>query len=401
MKSQILKAALVLGLLSVIGPFAVDMYLPTLPAIGAALGADTAGVQMSLMAFMAAIAVCQLAYGPISDMIGRKPPLYFGIALFVAGSIACALAPSIEWLIAARFVQGIGACASMALPRAIVRDGYTGAEATQLMSLLMLVFSVSPILAPLSGSLIIQFGDWRAVFWVMAVAGVLGLLLLALFQKETRPPAARLESSIGSAINGYKILLRDWNFLGLSFIGGFGMSSFMAYLGNSSFILIEHYGLTPTFYSFMFSINAVAFIGVSQLAGVLGRRYGLGAVVKAAVTAFTIVMVTLFVVFAAGVDSLAVMGCLLFVGYGALGLVIPTTTVLAMEGHGEIAGTSSALLGTIQLLTAAVVMGISGVFFNGTALPMVAVIAACAVVAFALTQATIRRSPVPAPAAAE
>jgi DHA1 family bicyclomycin/chloramphenicol resistance-like MFS transporter len=334
-------------------------------------------------------------------MIGRKPPLYFGIALFVAGSIACALAPSIEWLIAARFVQGIGACASMALPRAIVRDGYTGAEATQLMSLLMLVFSVSPILAPLSGSLIIQFGDWRAVFWVMAVAGVLGLLLLALFQKETRPPAARLESSIGSAINGYRILLRDWNFLGLSFIGGFGMSSFMAYLGNSSFILIEHYGLTPTFYSFMFSINAVAFIGVSQLAGVLGRRYGLGAVVKAAVTAFTIVMVTLFVIFAAGVDSLAVMGCLLFVGYGALGLVIPTTTVLAMEGHGEIAGTSSALLGTIQLLTAAVVMGISGVFFNGTALPMVAVIAACAVIAFALTQATIRRGPVPAPAAAE
>jgi DHA1 family bicyclomycin/chloramphenicol resistance-like MFS transporter len=231
---------------------------------------------------------------------------------------------------------------------------------------------------------------------------VLGLLLLALFQKETRPPAARLESSIGSAINGYKILLRDWNFLGLSFIGGFGMSSFMAYLGNSSFILIEHYGLTPTFYSFMFSINAVAFIGVSQLAGVLGRRYGLGAVVKAAVTAFTIVMVTLFVIFAAGVDSLAIMGCLLFVGYGALGLVIPTTTVLAMEGHGEIAGTSSALLGTIQLLTAAVVMGISGVFFNGTALPMVAVIAACAVIAFALTQATIRRSPaVAAPAAAE
>src|SRR5688572_21648559 len=106
MQSKMIKAALVLGLLSVVGPFAIDMYLPTLPAIGEALGADTAAVQASLMAYMVAIAVCQLFYGPISDMVGRKPPLYFGMAVFVAGSIGCALAPSIEWLIAFRFVQG-------------------------------------------------------------------------------------------------------------------------------------------------------------------------------------------------------------------------------------------------------------------------------------------------------
>src|SRR5687767_8380459 len=172
MNATILRAALVLGLLSAIGPFAIDMYLPALPAIGLDLGADTAGVQASLMAFMAAIAVCQLFYGPISDMVGRKPPLYFGMALFVAGAIGSAMAPSIEWLIAARFVQGIGACAAMALPRAIVRDGYTGADAAQLQSLLMLVFSVSPILAPLGGSLIVQFGDWRVIFWVVAGIGV-------------------------------------------------------------------------------------------------------------------------------------------------------------------------------------------------------------------------------------
>ncbi|MBE0579272.1 MFS transporter, partial [Devosia sp.] len=187
MNSQILRAALVLGLLSAIGPFAIDMYLPALPAIGIDLGADTAGVQASLMAFMAAIAVCQLFYGPISDMVGRKPPLYFGMALFVAGAVGSALAPSIEWLIAARFLQGIGACAAMALPRAIVRDGYTGADAAQLQSLLMLVFSVSPILAPLGGSLIVQFGNWRAIFWVVAGIGVLGALLVLFFLKETRP----------------------------------------------------------------------------------------------------------------------------------------------------------------------------------------------------------------------
>lgn len=390
MKSDILRAALVLGLLSVVGPFAIDMYLPALPAIGASLGADTAQVQASLMAFMAAIAVCQLAYGPISDMVGRKPPLYFGIALFTLGSIGCALAPSIEWLIAARFVQGIGACAPMAIPRAVVRDNYTGTDAAQLMSLLMLVFSVSPILAPLSGSLVIQFGDWRALFWVMAVVGVLGLLLLAFFQPETRPASARVESSLGSALRGYLMLLKDWNFLGLTFIGAFGMSSFMAYLANSSFILIEHYGISPTFYSFMFSINAVSFIGLSQFAAYFGKRFGFNAVVRTAVTGFLVVTAALFATFAAGIDNLVILAALLFVGYGFLGLVVPTTAVLAMEEHGEIAGTASALMGTLQLVTAAVVMGISGAFFNGTAQPMVTVIAACAVAAFILTQLTIR-----------
>lgn len=390
MNPTILRTALVLGLLSAIGPFAIDMYLPALPAIGADLGADTAGVQASLMAFMAAIAVCQLFYGPISDMVGRKPPLYFGMALFAIGAVGCALAPTIEWLIAARFLQGIGACAAMALPRAIVRDGYTGADAAQLQSLLMLVFSVSPILAPLAGSLIVEFSDWRAIFWAVAAIGVLGLLLVGFSLNETRPRHLRLDSSVGSALRGYGLLLRDWNFLGLSMIGAFGMSSFMAYLANSSFVLIEHYGLNPTLYSVMFSINAVSFIGVSQLTGVLTRRYGLNAVVRAAVTGYVVTMMALAAVFLSGFDQLPVLASLLFVGYGFLGLVIPTTAVLALDGHGEIAGTASALMGTLQLVTAAVVMGVVGSFFDGTAQPMVVGIAACSVIAFVLTRLTIK-----------
>lgn len=395
MNPTILRAALVLGLLSAIGPFAIDMYLPALPAIGADLGADTAGVQMSLMAFMAAIAVCQLFYGPISDMVGRKPPLYFGMALFAIGAVGCAFAPSIEWLVAARFLQGVGACAAMALPRAIVRDGYTGADAAQLQSLLMLVFSVSPILAPLAGSLIVEFGGWRDIFWVIAGIGVLGLLLVGFTLKETRPKHLRLDSSVGSALRGYGLLLRDWNFLGLSMIGAFGMSSFMAYLANSSFVLIEHYGLNPTLYSVMFSINAVSFIGVSQLTGVLTRRYGLNAIVRTAVTGYVVTMLALVMIYLAGFNQLPVLATLLFVGYGFLGLVIPTTAVLALDGHGEIAGTASALMGTLQLVTAAVVMGVVGSFFDGTAQPMVIGIAACAAIAFVLTRLTLRIDPQP------
>ncbi|MEO5806964.1 multidrug effflux MFS transporter [Devosia sp.] len=399
MNATMLRAALVLGLLSAIGPFAIDMYLPALPAIGVDLAANTAGVQASLMAFMAAIAVCQLFYGPISDMVGRKPPLYFGMALFAVGAVGCALAPSIEWLIIARFVQGVGACAAMALPRAIVRDGYTGADAAQLQSLLMLVFSVSPILAPLTGSIIVQFGGWREIFWVIAVIGVLGIVLTAVFLKETRPKEARLESSVGSALRGYGMLLKDRNFIGLSMIGAFGMSSFMAYLANSSFILIDHYGLTPTLYSVMFSINAVSFIGVSQFTGLLTRKYGLNSVVRFAVTGYVLTMLVLAAVFLLGVDRLDVLAALLFIGYGFLGLVIPTTAVLALDEHGAIAGTASALMGTLQLVTAAVVMGVVGSFFDGTAKPMVIGIAVCAALSFALTQVTLR--PVVRTAAAE
>ncbi|MBL8597714.1 MAG: multidrug effflux MFS transporter [Devosia sp.] len=401
MNAQLVRTAVILGLLSVIGPLAIDMYLPALPAIGVDLGASDAVIQRSLMAYMAAVAVCQLVYGPLSDMFGRKPPLYFGMAVFVVGSVGCALAPNADMLILFRFLQGVGACASMSLPRAIVRDNYTGAEAAQLMSLIMLVFSVSPILAPLSGSLVIAFGDWRAMFWVMTVVGVLGLLLLVFALRETRPREARLDSGLGSALRAYGTLLRDWRFLGLTLIGTFGMSSFMAFLGNSSFVYIDHYGLTPTQYSLAFSVNAVSFFAVSQMTGWLVGRFGLNRVVRVAVAGYTASMLTLFAVVMAGIDSVFVLGGFMFVAFGFLGLVLPSTGVLAMEEQGDIAGSASALMGTVQMIAASVVMGIVGAFGDGTARPMVIAFAACAILAFVITQLTLGarpRSPAEVPA---
>ena len=172
MTTSFARNAIVLGLLSAIGPFAIDMYLPALPAIAADLQASTAAKQMTLMIFFISFGVCQIFYGPVSDMIGRKPPLYFGIVVFALGGIGCGLAPSIEWLIFFRFVQGLGAASVMVIPRAIIRDLHTGADAARLMSLIMLVFSVSPILAPLTGSaLIVPFG-WRAVFVAVTIAAI-------------------------------------------------------------------------------------------------------------------------------------------------------------------------------------------------------------------------------------
>lgn len=384
---------LVLGLLSAIGLFAIDMYLPTLPEIGAALNADDGAVQASLISFFIAMGLSQLIYGPVSDMIGRKKPLYFGLVLFALGGIGCALAPSIEWLIAFRALQGIGACAGAVLCRAVVRDLLTGVAAAHLMSRLMLVFSVSPILAPLAGSLVTTVGSWRAIFWVMVGAAVLGILLLATLLPETRSVEARSQSSLRSALAGYGTLLRDPHYLGLVLIAAFGMSSYMIYVANSSFVLIDHYGLTPSLYSAVFSLNAVSFIGASQMNGRLARRFGLRRLIRTAVVGFALATLALFLLFELGRGSLLLMAGLLFVAYGFLGMVIPTSAVLALDRHGKIAGTASALMGTVQFVTASSVIGITSLFTDGTAVPMIATIAACAAIILILAIVTLRQTP--------
>lgn len=389
MNSPFLRMALMLGLLSAIGPFAIDMYLPALPSIGQSLNASMGAVQASLMAFFISLGVGQLIYGPVSDMVGRKPPLYFGLLLFAVGSIGCALAPDIQTLVVLRFVQGLGACAGMVVPRAIVRDLHTGHDAARLMSLLMLVFSVSPILAPLAGSFLIESLGWRSVFWAVTVAAVLGLALLALCLPETRPPEERVNSSVGSALSAYGVLLKDAHFLGLVFIGSFGIASFFAYLANSSFVLINHYGLSPRAYSIAFAVNAASFIGASQFTGKLSARFGLVAVVRVAVTGYAAVMALLLALNLLGVERLDVMIALLLVGYGFLGLVVPTTAVLALEEHGSIAGTASALMGTLQFVTGALSMALVGLFVDGTARPMVAGIAVCALLSLAMARWTL------------
>lgn len=383
------RMALVLGLLSAIGPFAIDMYLPALPAIGVALHTDTHAVQMSLMAFFVSFAISQIVYGPASDIFGRKPPLYVGIALFVVGSVGCALAPDIGWLIAFRFLQGLGGGAPIVVPRAIVRDLHTGVEATQLMAMLMLVFSVSPILAPLIGSLIIDAAGWRAIFWVVSAIGVVGLVLVAFTLEETRPAPQRAQSDVASTLRAFKWLLRDPHFIGLTAIGAFGMAAFFIYLANSSFVLIEHYGLTPRQYSLAFAVNAASFIGVSQFAGKLAEKYGLARIVSVAVLGFALSMIVLAALNFAGIDGLAPMIAVLLIGFGFLGLVVPTTSVMALDDHGEIAGAASALMGTLQLVLGAVVIAVMGLFVDGTARPMVAGIAVVAVIAWALTRWTL------------
>lgn len=392
--SPFLATAVVLGLLSAVGPFAIDMYLPALPAIGADLGAEVAEVQLTLTTYLLAVAIGQLLYGPVSDMFGRKRPLYAGLAMFTVASIGCALASDIATLIGCRFVQGLAAAAAMSIPRAIVRDLHTGPEAARLMSLLLLVFSVSPILAPLVGSALIELGSWRWVFAAVTVSALAAIVLVAVALPETRPPALRVDSGLASALRGYRLLLRDRHFLGLVAIGAFGMAGFFVYLSSSAFVLIDHYGLTPMQFSLAFGLNAAAFFGTAQLNGRLSRRHGLEALVRVGVTgsaAVVTVLVAWHLLAAAGwaTDHLAVLLVLNFLSTAFVALAIPTSSVLALDRHGPIAGTASALLGTLQMLSGAIAMAVAAPFNDGQPLPMVAGMAVGTWLALAMVAATL------------
>ena len=388
--------ALILGLISAIGPFAIDMYLPALPEIGQSLGAQVGQVQLTLTVFFLALGCGQLLYGPVSDMVGRKPPLYFGLGLFALASVGCAVTSDVNTLIALRFLQGLGAAAGGAIPRAIVRDLHTGTEAARLTSLLMLVFSVSPILAPLAGSGVIAAAGWRAVFACVAVAAVACMVMVHRSLAETRGPERRVESSLGSALKAYWLLLRDARFLGLVGISSGSMAGFFVFVAGSPFVFINHYGFTPTQYSLAFSFNAVAFIGASQFTAPLGKRFGLVNLVKFAASTSGAFMLSMLLYFLFGGDRVGVLMSLFFIASGFMGFVIPSASVLALDRHGAIAGTASALMGTLQMMGGALAMGIVSLFANGKPLPMVAGMAAGSLIGVTLTWLTLGGQKLPA-----
>lgn len=387
--ARLSRYAVVLGLLTAIGPSAIDMYLPALPAIGLSLGAGPRAVQASLMAFFIATGAGQLVAGPLSDIFGRKRPMYVGLAVFVLASIGCALAPDIGVLIAFRLLQGLGACACMVTPRAVVRDLHTGADAARLMSLLILVYSVSPILAPLAGSFVAGAAGWRAVFWVVGALAVLAAAMVVVLLPETRPPGcARTKQPARRDGRLWRAAARP-AFLGVAFMASLTLSGFFVYVANSSFVMGTHFSVPPRTYAVLFALNAVTMILASQANGWLTARFGVRRVLRTAVAASAAIAVLLLVLTLAGVDRLGVLVGLLMGLYGLNGVIVPSTFVVAMEAHAARAGTASALLGTLNFVGGAVVVALVSPFADGTPLPMVAGIACCAVAVLLLALRTL------------
>ena len=382
--SALFRTALILGLLSAVGPFAIDMYLPAMPAIGTDLGASVAGVQATLTLYFVAFGLSQMVYGPLADQVGRKPPILLGLGLFLTGSLICAFAPTIGWLIAGRVVQALGAAAVMVVPRAIIRDMMTGPDATRLLAAIMMVISVSPMLAPLAGAGFLALGNWRLIFWALVAVSLVSLAVTFLVQPETLKPADRVRVNFASMGRGIGVLMTDPGFVGLTFVGAFGFASFFVFISSAAFVYADQFGLTPVQFGLAFAANAMGFIGASQFAGMIGGRIGMRPMIRLAAGGFAAATCLLLVLALAGVANLWSIIVLLVIGNAGLGLIIPATMVMALDDHGDIAGLASSLGGTLQMLTGGLFVALTGPFFDGTALPMIAAIALAALITLGL-----------------
>jgi DHA1 family bicyclomycin/chloramphenicol resistance-like MFS transporter len=376
------RLALILGALTAIGPLAIDMYLPALPTIAREFGTDASVVQSSLAAYFIGIAIGQAFYGPLSDRLGRKPILYLGLGLFMASSIGCALAPSVDALIAFRFLQALGGCAPIVIPRAVVRDHFDQAGSVRMLSVLMLVMGLAPILAPLVGGQLLVHLGWRAVFWLLTVYAAVWLTVVAVFLPESLPSARRLRQPFSDVLTVYWRLARDRSFMGHALSGAAIFAGLLAYISGSPVVFIELFDVPPERYGVFFGINAIGIIAASQvnrwLVGRVDTHRILTIVLPIAMTAGLVLVLDAYSGFG-GFPGILVP---LFFYIACHGFVLPNTTALAMAPHGKVAGSASALLGTLQFMLGAVAGSMIGLFANGTAVPMAAVVAGCGAAAF-------------------
>lgn len=373
------RMTIVLGLMNTIGPFATDMYLPAFPAIAGEFGASVAGVQVTLTAYFLAFSVSQLVFGPLSDTFGRKLPIYIGLVLLLVSSIGCAFAPSIEALGALRFLQGVGAAGVLAIPRAIIRDRYTGVNATQLMGTMMLVSTVAPMIAPTLGSfLIVPFG-WRSVFVAFSLIVALVLVLDTLALPETLAKRNRKPFSLPNLLTSFAGLARNRSYMGYTVIGGLGMGGLFAFIGSSSFVYMDHFGLSPTQFGLIFAVNAIGLMLANQFSAKLMARFGPVRLIRGSTLLYAGFAGLLLAIFLMGGGSYWLLAGMLLIVNMFFGFFAPASAVLALEDHGEIAGVAASLSGMVQMLMATLAMSLGGMLFDGTAIPMLSVIFSCAV----------------------
>lgn len=369
------RFTLLLGGLTAFGPMSIDMYLPALPTLADSLRADPSSISLTLSAFFLGFAAGQLVYGPVSDRWGRKPPMLVGIGLYMAASVLCALSTRASALIALRLIQGVGACAGPLLARAIVRDLYDRDRAAGMFSLTTLVMGAAPLLAPLVGAqLLLAFG-WRSIFWVLGGFGALCLLGASLGLPETLADARRSQAGLAAMVAGYGTLLRNRAYGGYVVTSAAAFGGMFAYLAGSPFVFIRLYHVPVQSYGLLFGLNIVALMVCAAINSRLVLRYGVDrllhhgvAVLAGAACALALAAIT----GAGGLVGLVIplfvfMGCISFIGGNAL--------AGALSALPSMAGTASALAGTVQFGVGALSGAAVGTLYNGTAIPMAAVIA--------------------------
>ena len=370
---------ILLGALTAMGALSIDMYLPSFSFIAKDLGVGSNMIQLSLSTFLCGLAAGQMFYGPISDRFGRKPPLYFGISLYVVTSLACAFVQNIEALLILRFFQGLGGSVGMVMPRAIVRDRMGAQGAARAFSMLMLVFGLAPILAPFIGGLLLTVSTWRTIFVVLTLFGAVCLFCTYRTMEESLDQNHVVPLHLGRVLRQYLGLLKHRQFMAYVLTGGMIQAGLFAYISGGPFVLIELHGILPQNFGFVFGANAIGLIACSQINARLVIKRTPDRVLNKILWVPAALTVPVALLVACGMESLPLLLVNFFGFLSCHGFVGANASAIALAQQGKQAGTASALMGTLQFglgMTSGVVMGL---WHDGTALPLVTVMAVCSV----------------------
>ncbi len=381
-------ATALLVLIVAVGPISTDLYLPALPGIQAAFGTDVATVQLTLSVYLIAFAFSQLIYGPLSDRFGRRPVILAGLALYFVASVLCILAPTVEVLIGARFLQAVGGCAGQVIVRAIVRDVHGPDGAGKVLAKIAAAMGIAPLIGPVLGGYLTDAFGWQACFVALSTAGGLALLGGALMLTETnrmRDPAA---TAPGRILRNIGSLTVDPRFISYSLCAAGSYSGLFAFISGSSFVFITVLGLEPTQFSYCFSSAVLGFIiGARTASRMNDRRRAVG--IGASLNALGGLAMLLFLL--AGVESVVTVLAPMVVFAIGMGIVLPHAQAGAVAPYPEKAGTASALYGTFQYAIASGVGLLVGHGFDGSALPMAWAVALSGVITFACFAALLWR----------
>jgi MFS transporter, DHA1 family, multidrug resistance protein len=378
-RSQMARMVLILGALTAFSSMSIDMYLPAFPQMARDLGVPLGTVQLSISAFLFGSAAGQLFYGPLADRYGRRRPLLWGLSLYVASTIGCACVQTGEGLLFWRVVMALGGGAGMVVARAVVRDLYNTSEAARMFSLLMLIMGAAPILAPILGGQLLMVTGWRGIFGFLGIFGALSIAAAAVGLPESLPVERRIRHGFGAMSAVYGRLLCNRHFLRYAVALGCVAGVNFSYISGAPFLFIELNGISPQHFGLFFGANACGLIAASQVNRRLLRRFSVGRILNAALGANAATGLLLVVTGMTGAGGFPVQVVLLFLSIASTGLLYPNITALTMAPFDKSAGSASALLGTIQYTIGASAGAVVGVLHNGTALPMVATMAACGI----------------------
>lgn len=372
-----LSIVIILGLLAMLMPLSIDMYLPALPVIAGQFGVPAGSAQMTLSTYILGFALGQLLYGPMADSIGRKPVILGGTLIFAAAAVACALAQSIDQLITMRFFHGLAAAAASVVINALMRDMYPREEFSRMMSFVMLVTTIAPLLAPMIGGAVLVWFSWHMIFWILAVAGLLVSAMIAVFIRETLPPERRQPFHLRTTVGNFASLFRHKRVLSYMLASGFSFAGMFSFLSAGPFVYIEINHVSPQDFGYYFALNIVFLFLMTIINGRFVRRIGAlkmfrsGLWVQFVMALWMVIMALLGV----GFWSLVV-GVAAFVG--CVSLVSSNAMAVILDEFPHMAGTASSLAGTFRFGIGAIVGALLSMSTFNSAWPMIWSITFCA-----------------------